>query len=1044
MRAPSENLRSIGRVTLGLVAAVCLLGLSVPAYAATGTISGTVLNSGGAGVAGIRVVAYRSTSKGYQAVKSVVTPAGGAYSLTGLVDGTYKILARINPSGNTPTGGTSVTKDDWYGDKIIEEQASTVTIKNANTVSGRNLTLSAGTWGSVYVKAPGGAAVSSGMLCRAEDETDPRVNHLTSQMTVAVSGSSPGYAETGRCVFLGIEPTASANGAYHLWLHDTQARYKDLFTATPKSAATNSYINWGNVTLTALPADPNEPNNSLSAFTNINSGVGSNLYGYPAATYTVSNGVITPGDVDVYCWLGQAGDRFIVTATTSTNLTGSQRYSPFVDPYLQVHGAVFGNKANDDGGPGPLDARVDTGLLAQGQQVCAEVSTYNDTTLTGASQGSHGTYSLVVGMGNRPPVITKPADGSSVQVLEGATINEAITVQDPDSAHPTLTATLQDTGGNVVSKGSLTYDPTACTGGTGSPFTCDGSWSWTTATLDSNGSPYSLILKASDGEFTTTSTVSLVVAKNNLPPTTPVQTDPADGSQVASNQPTLTITNSTDPNGDPITYHFELYDTDPSTGTGITPIATQDVANDPSGSTSWATTQTLTENKTYWWRVQADDGTAGANATSSWTGYWSFFVNTVNDPPLPPQLTEPVDGSTVQTVQPTLTVNNTTDPEGDPITLYYEISTDPTFADTTQTVATSQAVPQVSGTSTTDWPVDAAQRLKYGTDYYARAYAQDDKGAQSTYSNVNHFTTPADNPPTDPSLGAPFDATCSNLVITDSANIPTQVVVNNPTDPENDPLQLELQVYDASADPSAPGFTPAIDTTVAVDTTGTTTTIPVDPSVLTENGHFIVRVQASDGTMQSNWVQCDLWINTTNTPPSAVTILSPTKGSTFDASTTTVSVKVQNASDPDYGIPGTSLAIAYCASKQSDFSDCPTDQTTWPNVPQTSGDPTGTTDFPLSVAAGDTWYVKVCAIDESGVCGATDQTNFSVKTASAGTDGGSGGTDGGSGGGTDGGSGSGATPGGCCTTARGGQPVMALWAALGLLLLIPRRRRYRG
>ena len=70
-----------------------------------------------------------------------------------------------------------------------------------------------------------------------------------------------------------------------------------------------------------------------------------------------------------------------------------------------------------------------------------------------------------------------------------------------------------------------------------------------------------------------------------------------------------------------------------------------------------------------------------------------------------------------------------------------------------------------------------------------------------------------------------------------------------------------------------------------------------------------------------------------------------------------------------------------------------------------------------------------------------------MKTASTGNDGGmgDGGTDGGSSGGkTDGGSGSGATPGGCCTTARGGQPVMALWAALGLLLLIPRRRRYRG
>ena len=954
MKAPSGNLRSIGRVTLGLVATVCILGLPAPALAA-GTISGTVLY-GGAGLGSIQVTAYRSTAKGYQAVVAVNTNGSGAFSIGGLVDGTYKLLARLTPG---VTMASNAYTDRWYGDKVIEENGTTVTIKNGSTVANLNITLTHGTWGTALIHAPNGAPPSSGIQCRAEDETDPRVNHLTDQL---VSPST-----VGTCSFMGLEPTSSANGKYHLWIHDALARYKDYFTATAKSAATNGSINWSTLTLQAMPADPNEPNNTLAAGTSINTGINNNLRSFPAGSYQVTTGFIALNDVDVYCWQGQTGDRFIVTATTSTTLTGSQRYSPFVDPYLQVNGTGFGNKANDDGGPGPLDARVDTGVLAQGQTVCAQVSTYNDSGLTGANQGSHGTYSLVVGMGNRPPVITKPADGSSVQVSEGATINEAINVQDPDSAHPTLTATLKDAGGNVVSKGALTYDPAACTGGTGSAFTCDGSWSWTTATLDSNGSPYSLILTASDGEFNTTNTMSLVVAKNNLPPTTPVQTDPADGAQVSSKTPSLTITNSTDPNGDPITYHFEVYDTDPSSGSGISPIITQDVANDPSGSTSLAITQTLTENKTYWWRVQADDGTGGANATSAWTGTWTFFVNTVNDPPLPPQLTEPVDGSTVQTVQPTLTVNNTTDPEGDPISLYYEVSTDPTFADTTQTVATSQAVPQVSGTSTTDWVVDAAQRLKYGTDYYARAYAEDNLGAQSTYSNINHFTTPQDNPPTDPSLGAPFDTTCSNLVITDSTNIPAQVVVNNPTDPENDPLTLHLQVYDAKDDPTAPGFTPAIDTTVPVDTTGTSTTIPVQSSVFTNDGHYVVRVQASDGTLQSNWVQCDLYIFFKNTLPSAVHITKPVAGTVIDVTSLPMTVVVKNASDSDYGIPGTTLAIAYCASQKSDFSDCPSATKDWPSVAQANNDPTQTTTFTVAANAGETWYVKVCGIDQSGI-----------------------------------------------------------------------------
>ena len=78
-------------------------------------------------------------------------------------------------------------------------------------------------------------------------------------------------------------------------------------------------------------------------------------------------------------------------------------------------------------------------------------------------------------------------------------------------------------------------------------------------------------------------TVLLVVNDANRPPAVPVLVSPIGGAVVASGGPPLTWANASDPDGDPVTYDVELYDTDTdgvpaqaaftiAGGVGITPM----------------------------------------------------------------------------------------------------------------------------------------------------------------------------------------------------------------------------------------------------------------------------------------------------------------------------------------------------------------------------------------------------------------------------------------------------------------------------------------
>src|SRR3954467_4913471 len=85
------NLTLFRRVIAVLIALVSLAGTRVLAQNTTGTIRGTVTGDNGAPIANAQVVA-RNNSSG--ATRNTQSNDAGAYTLVGLVPGTYSVNAR--------------------------------------------------------------------------------------------------------------------------------------------------------------------------------------------------------------------------------------------------------------------------------------------------------------------------------------------------------------------------------------------------------------------------------------------------------------------------------------------------------------------------------------------------------------------------------------------------------------------------------------------------------------------------------------------------------------------------------------------------------------------------------------------------------------------------------------------------------------------------------------------------------------------------------------------------------------------------------------
>jgi hypothetical protein len=401
-------------------------------------------------------------------------------------------------------------------------------------------------------------------------------------------------------------------------------------------------------------------------------------------------------------------------------------------------------------------------------------------------------------------------------------------------------------------------------------------WSVTSGgSIDSKGlfkagtSAGNYTITATSGSIKATVTVQVTAGKA---PTTPNLVSPADKASVNTRTPKLVANGSVDPDNDPLTYEFQV-----SESSSFSSVVATGKVSEGQSKTEWTVSKALTENKTYYWRSRASDGTL----QSSWSLVRSFLVNAKNDPPTAPKLSSPVDKGQVATKTPTLEVTNATDPEKQTLVYLFELASD---AAMTKVVVRSSSQKEGAAGSTS-WKVSTP--LKDGTTYYWRAWAVDSQGLAGAKMTIASFKVGlANNPPTAPKPRKPKDGD------TVSALRPV-FEITNATDADNDPVTLDIEIdtkntFDSAGKLSKTGHPQT--------TTGITTWSPGQD--LKENQTYFWRVRASDGKTSTNWVfGGEFTVNSKDDSPTAPTPVAPAKGTTLDS--TDVTLEVTNATDPE-------------------------------------------------------------------------------------------------------------------------------------------------
>ncbi|MEJ2405979.1 MAG: Ig-like domain-containing protein [Candidatus Thiodiazotropha sp.] len=204
----------------------------------------------------------------------------------------------------------------------------------------------------------------------------------------------------------------------------------------------------------------------------------------------------------------------------------------------------------------------------------------------------------------------------------------------------------------------------------------------------------------------------------NEAPLAPVVNTPLDGSVISGSSVSLIVDNGSDPDGDLLTYTFEL-DTAPTFDSVAKQVSS--AIAEGTTTTEWAVTG-LMENTTYYWRTKVSDGQIESNWVEA-----SFSVNAANSAPGIPTVANPGDGAWVATLQPTLSVNAAVDPDGDTLEYRFEL-----YSDEAMTGLVADTV-----SASTAW--DLATPLLNNEWYYWRVRAEDPHGGLSDWSPASRF-----------------------------------------------------------------------------------------------------------------------------------------------------------------------------------------------------------------------------------------------------------------------------------------------------------------
>ena len=372
---------------------------------------------------------------------------------------------------------------------------------------------------------------------------------------------------------------------------------------------------------------------------------------------------------------------------------------------------------------------------------------------------------------------------------------------------------------------------------------------------------FQLMLTDTVTEYESVDTVTITVQKN-LPPTAPSSAlTPVDTEgiwEADTPNPSFAVNNAEDPDGDALTYDFEIYDT-PSAEPEHFVIGANKV---PEGDTitTW-TAPTLAENTLYYFRARAGHTLHEKQflrQVGPWMDLVPFFINEMEEFPGVPTIPDDAEGKIVGS-KPVLIVGNTADPDRDPLTYEFAIYLD----DGDPVYSPHQLKTEVlEGTEgTTQWTVETA--LQEDTTYWWRARAVDDTERAGDWTEaVSFFVTTGNDKPTPPVMVYPGNESEIGTV---------------------DPI-FEI---DAGTDPEGDGVTHIVELDTVKDFSGENR-IQADsleaiagvvnweaPVSLDDNTTYFYRVKASDGELESNWNTGSFFVNLENDPPNPLVNTSP-------------------------------------------------------------------------------------------------------------------------------------------------------------------------
>ncbi|HKQ29894.1 MAG TPA: Ig-like domain-containing protein, partial [Burkholderiales bacterium] len=364
-----------------------------------------------------------------------------------------------------------------------------------------------------------------------------------------------------------------------------------------------------------------------------------------------------------------------------------------------------------------------------------------------------GLYSLALVPGTnapRAPVLQFIPDRT---VKEGEQISFIVEASDPDGTTPTITTSLLPAGASFTAQAPVNN-------------VAKSAFDWTPAT--GQAGVYPITYTASDGSLTTQATALVTVTPPTPPagPDTPVIARPQVATTVKVLEPELAVEASANPLDTATSYQFELYS---DTAYANRVAQNLNVPKTVSGA-NWQVPQALLDNTNYYWRVRASDGTT----FSPWVK-GRFFVNTVNDAPSVPAIASPSNGTTVDTLTPTLSIASSTDPDGEGVVYGFEVYADSNLAQKVAEIANVAA----GANGATSWTI--VSPLTDTTLYYWRASATDPHGAK-TYSAAANFLLDTTKPaPSTPAIAVPAVGgvvTSGNVALTVSNSIkPTGTVL---------------------------------------------------------------------------------------------------------------------------------------------------------------------------------------------------------------------------------------------------------------------------